>query len=306
MALAIVIDDWDTSDLVQAIRDLAPDIPVQVWPNMEAPEAVRLGLVWGELPGDLFSRLPNMNAVVSAGAGVDRLLSNSIPTTVALGRLVLRSLATDMTGSCLGVILYRSREFARYAAQQDQESWQPRPLLRPGIGILGMGQLGSHLASCLLDLDYSVIGWRRGASGNDPCPVYSGKAGLHRLAEQSDYLVCLLPLTTETRGVLNLGLFSRCRPGAYLINAGRGGHLVEQDLLEALERGWLSGACLDVFESEPLAPGHPFWRHPAIRITPHVASPTNQAHAARAIVQDYRRLLSGRPLTHAVDRERGY
>ncbi|MDJ0655971.1 MAG: glyoxylate/hydroxypyruvate reductase A [Xanthomonadales bacterium] len=306
MALAIVIDEWDTRELVQAIGDLAPDIPVQVWPDIEDPEAVRLGLVWGRLPEDLFVRLPNMTALVSAGAGVDRLLSNEIPAGIRLGRLVLRSLATDMTAYCLGVILHRSREFDDYAAQQARRNWLPRPPLRPRIGILGMGQLGSHLAARLLELDFPVCGWRLSAAGEAPCPVTHGEPGLIQLAEQSDFLVCLLPLTSQTRGVLSRELFRRCRPGAYLINAGRGGHLVDGDLLEALERGWLSGACLDVFEPEPLPADHPFWGHPAIRITPHVASPTNQAHAARAIVQDYRRLLSGQSLTHGVDRERGY
>ena len=177
---------------------------------------------------------------------------------------------------------------------------------RIGVGILGLGQLGADAAQRLTALGFNVAGWSRSRKTLDKIASYWGGDQLGAFLSRTDILICLLPLTPDTRDILNAELFSGLRPGAFLVNPARGEHLVEDDLLAALDGGRLGGACLDVFRTEPLPPGHPFWTHPKITITPHVASLTNPAAVAPGIYANYQRVLAGQAPLYTIDPTRGY
>jgi len=174
------------------------------------------------------------------------------------------------------------------------------------VGILGLGELGSHVAGRLAAIGFPVQGWSRTRKSSAGIPSYYGDEGLAAFLAASDILVCLLPLTPATSGILDARLFRQLPAGAYIINVARGEHLVEPDLLAAIDSGRLSGALLDVFRLEPLPQDHSFWTHPRIRITPHIASITNPDSAVLQVLENYHRALSGRPLLNRVDPQRGY
>ena len=175
-----------------------------------------------------------------------------------------------------------------------------------GIGIMGLGQLGADAAQKLSALGFKVAGWSRRPKDIAGVNSFNGQAELVEFLSGSQILICLLPLTAETTGILNRRTFEHLPPGAYVINVARGQHLNEKDLMAALDSGQLSGACLDVFEVEPLPPDHPFWRHPQIKVTPHISSLTFSKAVAPQIIENYRRSQTGKPLLNAVDLERGY
>src|SRR5438132_3737084 len=196
-----------------------------------------------------------------------------------------------------------------YRAQQERKDWRELDQKNAAdrrVGILGFGELGQDAATKLSALGFDVAGWSRSAKTAAGIATYAGAAGLPELLGRSEILVCLLPLTAETEGILNARTLALLPPGAALVNAARGAHLAEEDLLAALASGQLSGAVLDVFRDEPLPAGHPFWHHPRIVVTPHVAAFTNPATAAPIILDNIRRFGAGRPLLNQVDPARGY
>jgi glyoxylate/hydroxypyruvate reductase A len=214
-----------------------------------------------------------------------------------------------MTEYVVWAVLHHCRDMEKYRADQSAMAWLPvfpRPRGETSVGIMGLGQLGSHAAATLRDLGFPVLGWSRTPKGIAGVATHWGKEGLGGFLTRTWILVCLLPLTPETRGILNRRTFAALPRGAYLINVARGAHLAKEDLLEALGSGQLSGACLDVFETEPLPAGHPFWSHPRIMVTPHVSSLTDPQAVAVQILENYCRLRRGEPLVHVVDRQRGY
>jgi len=206
-------------------------------------------------------------------------------------------------------VLRLHRQDLDYLAQQRARLWEEREQKnaaeRP-VGILGFGTLGQDAGRKLRALGFPVAGWSRTAKEVAGFAAFAGADGLAALAARSEILVCLLPLTAATEGILNAGLFARLPHGAGLVNAGRGGHLIEADLIPALDSGQLSGAVLDVFREEPLPPGHPFWGHPRIIVTPHIAAETHPPTAAAIIRDAIRRFAAGLPIANRVDWTRGY
>ena len=182
----------------------------------------------------------------------------------------------------------------------------PFNFLDKTVGIMGLGFLGTHTAKTLHSLGVKVIGWSQSPKQLSEIRYFAGAGEFKDFLAQTDILVCMLPLTPNTQNILNLNNFNCLPKGAYLINIGRGEHLVENDLLAALDSGQLTGACLDVFRQEPLPPEHPFWLHPRIRVTPHIASVTNPATALPQILENYRRMRAGEPLLNCVDVQKGY
>jgi len=174
------------------------------------------------------------------------------------------------------------------------------------VGVLGMGVLGQAVIAKLHGFGFQCAGWSRSVREVPGVESFAGEEGMDAFLARTDILVCLLPLTNATRGILSRALFGRLPPGAVLINVGRGAHLVEQDLLDALDEGQLSAAILDVFDAEPLAPDHPFWHHPRIMVTPHIASMTQPETAVEAVLENLRRHREGLPLIGLVDRRQGY
>ncbi len=206
-------------------------------------------------------------------------------------------------------VLRLHRHDLDYRAQQQALIWRELSQKNAGerpVGILGFGEIGQDAARKLAHLGFLVSGWGRRERTIAGFATFAGSAGLPRLLAQSEILVCLLPLTSGTRGILNARTFALLPRGAALVNAGRGGHLVEADLIPALDSGQLSAAALDVFQEEPLPPDHPFWRDPRILVTPHIAGTTNPATAAPIVLDTIRRFEEGRPLLNQVDPARGY
>lgn len=285
-----------------------PALEVRIWPEVGDPAEIETALVWRPPPGEL-ARYPNLKAILSLGAGIEGLIADSTLPDVPIARMVDPSLTRTMAEYVLLAVLRHHRGFDRFERAQRACRWDFSLPPQPGdheVGIMGLGELGTAAARLLLHHGFPVTGWSRTPKAVDGVTSYAGRSELHAFLHRVHILVCLLPLTAETRGILDAETFAGLPHGAAVINVARGAHLVVADLLAALDSGHLAGATLDVFEDEPLPPGDPLWRHPKVLITPHVASYTVPAVAADGVVDNIRRALAGRPLEHEVDRGRGY
>jgi glyoxylate/hydroxypyruvate reductase A len=288
---------------------LMPELEVRIWPEIGDPAEIDYALVWRPEPG-LLASLPNLQLILSLGAGVDHILTDPhLPRGVPIVRLV----DPYMTGAMSEYIVFQALRLHRqdldYRAQQEEGIWlelDQKNAVERSVGILGFGELGQDAARKLKGLGFDVALWGRRPRTVEGLRGYAGSAGLPALLGRSEILVCLLPLTAETEGILNASTFAMLPKGAALINAARGSHLVEEDLLAALASGRLSAVVLDVFRDEPLPAGHPFWHHPRIVVTPHVAAATHPSTAAPIILDNIRRFEAGRPLLNRVDRAQGY
>jgi glyoxylate/hydroxypyruvate reductase A len=308
MALLFYSLDDDADAWGRELRRHLPELDYRVWPEMGEPAGIDAALVWKPPPG-LLRSLPNLKAVFSLAAGVDAMLADPTLPDVPLCRLVDPSLTRTMSEFVLLQALKYHRRLDSYAAQQRTGRWRlylPPPPAATAVGIMGLGVLGLDAARVLKAHGFTVRGWSRTEKRLDGIDCFAGEAGLGPFLAGTDVLVCLLPLTAGTEGILDRRLFERVPPGSRLVNVARGAHLVEADLIEALDSGRLAHASLDVFRDEPLPPDHPFWRHPAIDVTPHAASYGLPESAAEVVAENYRRLREGRPLLHVVDRARGY
>jgi glyoxylate/hydroxypyruvate reductase len=273
---------------------------------------VRLAVAWHP-PDDAFERYPNLQAVCSIGAGVDNILAcPSLRADVDVIRVIDPAQAQMMSGFVAWHVIGHQRRFATYQAQQREQRWQRlglgmRRALDVPVGILGFGEIGRRVAADLALLGFPVMAWSRTAKSM-PHGVrgFDGADGLDAMLGQTEVLVNLLPLTPETRGILNRRTFARMYRGGYLIQVGRGEHLIEADLLAALDSGQLAGAALDVFAVEPLAPHHPFWRHPRIMVTPHDACEVSVEAIGATFRATAEAIRAGRRPPHSVDRARGY
>ena len=309
MSLAILCPGRDMTEWLAAFRHHGPEITVEVWPDVVDPAKVDFALVWRHSPGSL-ALFPSLCCISSLGAGVDSLLqAPDLPLGVPLVRIVDPNLQQSMVEYvCLGA-LNHFRRFDRYRQQQIEKNWRGWPLPAIGsvrVGILGLGALGSRVATSLASLGFQVHGWSRTRQVVDSIDCYHGDTGLSKMLAITDIVVCLLPLTPATTNIIDHRFLAQLPPGAYLINVGRGEHLVEEDLLAAIRSGHIAGALLDVFREEPLPTGHPFWQLAEITITPHISAITNPFSAVAQVVENYRRMRAGQPLLHQVDRQRGY
>ena len=261
-------------------------------------------------PG-LLKALPNLKAIFSLGAGVDGFLRDpELPRHVPLVRFVDTTLIHEMAQYVTMHILmiHRGQRFFDQAQREGQ--WRQRMLARPSrdtrVGLLGLGDIGTAIAQSLLPFDFQLSGWSRTRKTIAGVTSFAGTRELPAFLAQSDYCVCVLPFTKDTQGILNAKLFAGLPKGAHVINVARGGHLVVEDLIAALDSDHLAGAVLDVFLPEPLAPDSPLWRHPKITVTPHVAALTDTKAALDFLADGVARAESGRPLRHVVDLDRGY
>lgn len=293
-----------------ALLSLDPSLDIRLFPNAGDPAAIEAAVVWTAHDMAELRRYPNLRLIVSMGAGVDHLLRPpGPPPGIPVARLVDRMLTTQMGEWVLLNVLRFHRQDPEYRAQQRDRVWQelPAPVTpERRVGILGLGELGTHAAGLLRGLGFLVMGWTRRPKQVEGVETFHGQDGLHAMAVCSDILVCLLPLTPETRGVIDHRLIARLPRGAFLINGARGGHVVDADLLRALDSGHMAGAALDVFEPEPLPVDHPYWSHPRVVMTPHAASITIPASAAPQVVDNIRRAREGRELANLVDFSAGY
>jgi glyoxylate/hydroxypyruvate reductase len=290
------------------IREIAPDLPFHIWPETGDPAAIRYLAVWRP-PENMIERFPNVEIVFSVGAGVDQLDLGRIPAHIPVVRMLDPGIVEGMVEYVAMAVLALHRDLPAYLADQRMERTLPvrlRPAASRRIGVMGLGRLGEAACGKLAGFGFPVAGWSRGPRDIPGVACFAGQDELPRFLARCDILVCLLPLTQETEGLLDAELFAQLPPGAGLVNAGRGRHLVQEDLLSALDSGRISSAVLDVTEPEPLPPGHPFWRHSKILITPHVASMTRPDTAVDFVLDVIARHLRGEALPGRIDRRHGY
>ena len=309
MAFLIIAPDIKVTSWVKHLTRLEPGIDIRIWPDTGNAEDIEFALSWHHPPGE-FNKFKNLKCIASLGAGVDHILADPhLPEGVPITRVVEHSMAQSMSEYVVLAVLNFCRQFDDYRADQAQSQWHPRKPLQAedlNIGIMGLGQLGEDAAKKLSYLGFPVTGWSQTPKEIEGIKSLAGKDMLDDFLSQARVLICMLPLTSKTKGILNHKMFGKLPAGAYLINVARGEHLVENDLIAALDSGQLAGACLDVFEVEPLPQGHPFWRHPKIVVTPHISSITFPRAVAPQIIENYHRVKSGKKPVNRVDIVRGY
>ncbi len=309
MTLSIISTNKVSEPWVDALRAVDSSVDIQVWPHETNKQDVEFALCWNH-PHGLLQEYPNLKCISSMGAGIDHFLSDYLlPKQVPLVRIVDANLAQSMFEYICSAVMYFTRNFDRFNLQQKQSYWLPHLAnsnKETRIGIMGLGMLGSYSAEKLSEMGFKVSGWSSSAKSIPGVISFAGNEQLDKFVSQTDILLCLLPLTNQTRGILNLELFNKLPKGACVINVARGEHLNESDLITALDNFQLKGACLDVFKVEPLPKNHPFWQHEKIVVTPHCSSITDPVSVAPQIVENYHRMLKGEPLLNQVDLTRGY
>jgi glyoxylate/hydroxypyruvate reductase A len=299
----------DPGAWLPALREALPGHTITVW-NPQAPPTGAEGAVVWQPPAELFEHERNLKILFNLGAGVDAILRMpQLPSGIRIARLEDAGMAVQIAEYAVYALLRIARGFGVYERDQAAGRWQPQPgLLRRlwPVGVLGLGSVGERVARVLAALDFPVAGWSRSRRAIEGVQCMAGADELPAFLARTRVLVNVLPLTDATRGILNRRTLSQLLPDACLINVGRGAHLVEQDLLDLLDEGRLAGAALDVFEHEPLPPGHRFWSDPRVHITPHIAGTTLRDEAVESVARQVGQYARGEPVSGIVERARGY
>jgi glyoxylate/hydroxypyruvate reductase len=313
-AILVAVTGWDPHPWFDRFRAFAPERDIRLWPDdVGEPSDIAYVCVW-KPPLGLLTEFPNLRAVFSLGAGVDHLIGDPTLPDVPLVRIVDPDLTMRMTEYVVLQVLMIHRRQRMYDAQQAKHRWQDHdqpPASAVAVGVMGLGELGRDAAEVLRRLGFKVAGWSRTPRSIPGIETFHGTDGLDAFLRRSEILVCLLPHTPATEGILNLNLLRLLKRdgalgGAHLINAGRGKLQIDTDIVAALDEGALAGATLDVFPVEPLPPGSPLWSHPKIAITPHNAAASDAQALAKNVLRQIARLERGEPLEHVVDRRVGY
>ena len=313
MAILLALTGWEPDAWLEHFRALAGEREVRLIPDVGDPAAIRYACAW-KPPNGLLAGLPNLRTIFSLGAGVDHLMHDPSLPDVPIVRIVDRDLTARMTEYVVLHVLLHHRRFKLYDAQQRDRFWGENSdpaASEVRVGIMGMGVLGQAAAAALASLGFQLNGWSRTAKNLPGVETFSGEKGLPPFLARTDILVCLLPLTPDTRGILNYDLLrGLARDGALggpsLINAGRGGLQIEDDILRALDDGILAGASFDVFQQEPLPSASSFWAHPKVFLTPHNAAQSNARALTKYVLAQIERFERGLPLENVIDRKLGY
>ncbi len=309
MSLLIVSSGKDPKDWITALKNQHPGLNIYVYPEDHDREKVEYALTWKH-PRGLFKNYPNLKVIASMGAGVNHIISDpGLPKNVKITKIIDPQLKSDMSAFVLSLVMNHIRNLGYYKEQEVQQNWQPlyyRRIEDVKIGIMGLGALGTAVGKKLEKVGFNVYGWARTSKDVDNITTFAGEEELNEFLENSEILVCLLPLTPQTQTILNQDLFKKLPKKAYIINVARGEHLEENDLLEMIDSGHLSGAALDVFNEEPLPEEHPFWKHQKVRITPHIATITKPELVVSQIIENYERMMDEEPLKNVVEMDRGY
>ncbi|PMV22750.1 MULTISPECIES: 2-hydroxyacid dehydrogenase [unclassified Pseudomonas] len=286
----------------------APDIEWRAWPHIGNPADIEYLAAWSA-PEDVANLLPNLKVLFALSAGVDQLDLSRLPPQLPVIRLLDPGITQGMCEYASWAVLSLHRDMLKYRQQQVARCWQAhllQPAVNRRVGVMGLGAQAQQILATLAPMGFALSGWARSAHQVPGVTCYAGKEQLSAFLRQCDILLCVLPLTEQTQGILDRRLFSQLPRGAALINMGRGGHLVEADLLEALDTGHLSGAVLDVLQEEPAPATHPFWKHPQIILTPHIAAMTQPHSAFGVLLENIRRFERDEPMVGEIDRSLGY
>ena len=314
MSILIAVSGWDPAPWRAELALRLPSHPVATLGDRFDHAAIRYALTWNHPPGAL-SNLPNIKVIFSLGAGVDHLFADAALPDRPIVRAVDPDLRDRMSEWVVMHALIHLRQFGRYARQQRERVWEDdRSQPKAGevnVGVLGLGLIGMDAAMKLKAVGFAVAGWSARPKSAPGIECFCGAAGSRRLLAQTDILVVLLPLTSETRGLINASLIGKLRQGGRLggpviINAGRGGLQVEADIVAALDSGALKGASLDVFEREPLPADSRLWTFPNAYVSPHNAAISSPQAIVAAIASQIEAFERGEPLSNVVDRQRGY
>lgn len=295
------IEPW-----LAGLRAALPQAHISAW-HSGAPQA-DYAVVWAP-PQQFLDEQPGLKALFNIGAGVDALLRLRLPAGCTVVRLDDAGMAVQMAEYVCQAVIRHYRALDACEADMRAGHWSSRPPRERSVfavGVMGLGALGERVARALVQFEFPVNGWSRSTKAMEGIRSFSGQGGLHDFLAASRVLVNLLPLTPDTENILNRDTLSRLQPGGYLINVARGAHLVEDDLLALLDSGHLAGATLDVFRTEPLPVGHPFWSHPRITLTPHTSARTLLGESIAQIVGKIAALERGEAIAGVVDSVRGY
>jgi glyoxylate/hydroxypyruvate reductase A len=306
MRITFCCSDTTPEPWLEGLRAALPGADVSLW-NPGAPTA-DYAVVWSP-PQQFFDEQPQLKALFNIGAGVDALLKLRLPAGAQIVRLDDAGMSVQMAEYVCHAIIRHFREFDGYEADMRNGKWsfrKPHSRLDYPVGMLGLGVLGERVAKAVAQFDFPVNGWSRTPKVVPGVQCFAGHDQLDAFLQASRVLVCLLPLTAETRDILNLKNLFRLRPGGYVINVARGAHLVDDDLLALLDNGHLAGATLDVFRTEPLPSAHPFWQHPKITLTPHTSARTLRSESIAQIAGKIAAMQRGESVAGMVDAGRGY
>lgn len=313
-AILLAVTGTDPQPWAEALRSLAPQRDIRLWPDgVGAGADIAYACAW-YAPRGVYAGLPRLQAIFSLGAGVEHILVDPELPAVPVVRNVEPDLIVRMTEYVVLHVLLHHRRQRLYDIQQRERVWREhaQPVASAvAVGVMGLGELGAAAAVALARLGFRVAGFSRTAKTLAGIECFHGERGLEAFLRRTEILVCLLPVTPATQGLLNLELLRKLKRdgasgGAYLVNAARGALQVEADILAALDQGSLAGATLDVFAHEPLPPASPLWRHPKVTITPHNAATSDPRAFAANVLRQIERFESGLPFEHVVDRARGY
>ncbi|MDH1692559.1 glyoxylate/hydroxypyruvate reductase A [Pseudomonas sp. GD03766] len=308
MCILYMAEPSSAAEWRQAFSETVLELEFRQWPDVGDPRDVEYLIAWKPMPR-LMEQFPNLKVLYSAGAGVDQFDLSDLPEHVSLVRLVDGTMADIMAEYVIFAVLALHRDMLDYQISQRDRAWAPLPIIpacERRVGVMGLGNLGQVALERLQPLGFQLSAWNRSPKDVPGGRCFVGVEQLHEFLGQCDILINLLPLTPETTGILNANTLGALPMGAGIVNVGRGAHVIEKDLLAALDTGKVGGAVLDVLDQEPPQPDHPFWRHPRVLLTPHIASNVQVKGAVDVVARNVYRERRGLQLLNTVDRSKGY
>ena len=309
MSIIIIFNNKDPKPWARLLQEKLPNTPISIYPEVKNAETVTFAVCW-KADKNVLQNFPNLAVIQSVGASIDHITRNqTLHENQIVTRIADDNLSNDMWEFVLAAVMSNLKNLSLYDEQKKQKNWQQTGyglIKKTTISILGLGQIGALVAEKFAALGFVVKGWSTSPKHIPNVACYAGENELTPFLNDTDFLINILPLTAATESFMDKNRLKQIKKGGFLINVGRGEHLVEQDLVELLEEEHLSGALLDVFRTEPLPQDHVFWSHPKIQITPHVASLTNVDAATTLIAENYKNHVSGEALQYVVSLEKGY
>jgi glyoxylate/hydroxypyruvate reductase A len=309
MSILIIFENKDSGPWEKILKEKLPNTLIEVYPKVKDSSTVNFVICW-KPKNNVLSKFPNVKVIQSVGASIDHITnSQKISNSTIISRIVDKQLSIDMWEFLVAVVLSEIKNLPDYANQQKLKIWkqhQYQSIKNTTIAILGLGEIGGLVAENFANLGFKVKGWSSSKKEISNVHSFSGEHEFDDFLENSNFLINLLPLTKQTEGILNEKILQKLTTGTFLINVGRGEHLIDKDLIKLLDSSHLSGALLDVFHEEPLPKNHPFWTHPKIKITPHIASLTNVESVINQVIENYQRFINNQELLHTVSIQKGY